>query len=281
MIVLETHIVPAMDKMIRLQEYAPSVFKSITTRSGIKKAIKRKEIFLDGKIAKTSDYIRENQILEILQPEVQVKKIFKLQLEVIYEDDFLAVINKPAGFPTSGNYFKTIENSLPYNLLPSAEIDALPFPTPVHRLDSLTSGLLLIAKTRKAQVQLHQDFENKNIQKVYIALVHGKIPDSIDIDDDIDQKPSFSQVRRLDFFQRKEEEYSLVEVRPKTGRTHQIRLHLSGRGFPIVGDKIYGQLPPKGKRGMYLAAIGLLFIHPVTGEEHNLQLPYPKKFRKF
>ncbi len=278
---METHIVPAMDQIIRLQEYAPSVFKSITTRSGIKKAIKRQEILLNGRIAKTSDYIKENQRIELLQPEVLIKKIFKLQLEVIYEDDFLAVVNKPSGYPTSGNYFMTIENSLPYNLLPSVEIDALPYPTPVHRLDAPTSGLLLIAKTRKVQMQLHQEFENKNIHKTYIALVHGSTPGSMEIKEDIDQKSSLTQVRRIDLFKRKEIEFSLLEVKPKTGRTHQIRIHLSALGFPIIGDKEYGKDTPTLKRGLFLAAVGLQFKHPATGVDHCLKLPYPKKFSKF
>lgn len=264
-----------------MQEYAPSIFKSITTKSGIKKAIKRQEILLDGKIAKTSDYIKENQKIELLLGEVKVKKVFKLQLEVIFEDEFLAVVKKPAGFPTSGNYFKTIENSLPYNLLPSGETDALPFPAPVHRLDNPTSGLLLVAKTRNAQMQLHLGFENKEIEKKYVALVHGKTPEFAVYNKEIQGKPSVSEMQLLKHFRRKEEDFSLVQVNPKTGRTHQIRIHLSQNGYPIAGDKEYGLAAPKGKRGLFLAATGLKFQHPMTGVLMKFEIPLPKKFIKF
>lgn len=281
MIVLETHIVPAIENNIRLQEYAPFIFKTITTKSGIKKAIKRQEILLEGRIAKTSDYIKENQTIQLLQGEVLVKKVFKLQLEVIYEDDFLAIINKPAGFPTSGNYFKTIENSLPYNLLPSGEIDALPFPTPVHRLDNPTSGLLLVAKTRLVQIQLHLNFEKKKIEKTYVAIVHGYAPESIRIVQDINEKPSISEVYRLKHFRKKEGDFSLVKVHPKTGRTHQIRIHLAQNNLPIVGDKDYGVTAPKGKKGLFLTATGLKLKHPKTGIPLSFEKPISNKFAKF
>ncbi|UJH90513.1 hypothetical protein LZ575_17150 [Antarcticibacterium sp. 1MA-6-2] len=130
--ILETHIVPAISEEIRLQDYAPQVFKIISSRSGIKKAIKREEILIDGKIGKTSDWVKPNQKIELLQQEKQEKKIFQLKLEVVFEDQYLAVVNKPAGYPTSGNFFKTIENALPFNLQASQEDDSLPYPLPVH-----------------------------------------------------------------------------------------------------------------------------------------------------
>lgn len=264
-----------------MQEYAPSIFRSITTKSGIKKAIKRQEILLEGRIAKTSDYVSKDQKIELLQGEVRVKKVFKLQLEVLFEDDFLAVIHKPAGFPTSGNYFKTIENSLPYNLLPSVEMDALPYPAPVHRLDNPTSGLLLVAKTRLVQIQLHLNFEKKKIEKRYVALVHGKMPETVNYVQEVKGKPSLSEVQKLKHFRRKEEDFSLVQIVPKTGRTHQIRVHLSQNGFPIVGDKEYGIPAPKGKKGLFLAATGLKFKHPKTSSLMSFELPFPGKFGKF
>lgn len=278
--ILETHIVPAIDKNIRLQEYASTIFRSITTRNGIKKAIKRKEILLDGEIAQTSDWIKEHQKIDLLQSETKAKKIFQLKLAIIYEDEYLAVINKPAGYPTSGNYFKTIENALPFNLKVSTEFDTLPYPVPVHRLDNPTSGLLLIAKTRTMQTALHLAFEDRKIQKKYIALVHGSTSQNFKITDALDGKSSSTQFIKLKHLEIENLAYSLLEAHPDTGRTHQIRIHLSTNDFPIVGDKEYGmEETSKRFRGLYLASIGLKLQHPKTRAILDLNLDLPKKFR--
>lgn len=277
--VLESHIVPAISEKIRLQEYAVAIFKSIPSRSGIKKAIKRQEILIDGQIAKTSDWIEEHQKIELLQQEIKLKKIFSLKLEVIFEDDYFAVINKVPGYPTSGNYFKTIENALPFNLKISGEPDALPYPLPVHRLDNPTGGLLLIAKTRFAQTKLYHSFETKEIEKTYTALVHGTTPETALFSEEIDQRSASTNIKTLSYFSFKEEHYSLVEVHPDTGRTHQIRIHLSQHGFPIVGDKEHGTgSEPFHKKGLYLAAIGLRLTHPITGEPLEFKMNIPRKF---
>jgi len=278
--ILETHIVPALDEKIRLQEYAASAFKTISTRSGIKKAIKRKEILIDGTIGNTSDWVEEHQKLELLQQETPLKKIFQHRLEVVFEDDFLAVVKKPAGYPTSGNYFKTIENALPFNLKVSAEKDALPYPLPVHRLDNPTSGLLLIAKTRIAQTKLNLAFEHKEIQKTYLALVHGEAQETCIYNTNIESKPALTKVTRIEAFSFKHNPYSLLEVFPETGRTHQIRIHLSGNDLPIVGDMEYGlKIHPFQKKGLYLTAIALNFSHPISKEAMSVKIDPPQKFR--
>jgi tRNA pseudouridine65 synthase/23S rRNA pseudouridine1911/1915/1917 synthase len=280
--VIETHIVPAINEKIRLQEYAHSIFNSITSKSGIKKAIKRQEVLLNGNPGKTSDWVEQHQKIELLEPAANTKKIFELKLEVVYEDEFLAVINKPSGYPTSGNYFKTIENALPFNLNNSKELDALPAPIPVHRLDNPTSGLLLVAKTRKVQMELHLAFENKEIKKSYTAIVHGAHPDFAVYSGEIAKKPSLTLVKKLTEIERKGELFSFLEVKPQTGRTHQIRIHLSEKGFPIVGDKEYGRTDEQFlKKGLYLASTGLCFSHPVKLEKKYFNVPAPKKFIKF
>lgn len=278
--ILEEHIVPAISENIRLQEYATGIFHTITSKSGIKKAIKREEILIDGKVAQTSDWVREKQTITLLQQHSGLRKIFKLKLEVIYEDEYLAVINKPAGYPTSGNYFKTIENALPYNLSPSQEKDALPHPLPVHRLDNPTSGLLIIAKTRQAQVQLYSDFENKMVKKEYLALVLGSIPGEITISDELDGKAAVTRVRLISRLNIDAVNFSLVTAMPETGRTHQIRKHLSAKGFPIAGDNIYGKnIDDRRLRGLYLTALAIDFSHPVNNSSLKLSLPHPKRFR--
>ena len=277
--ILETHIVTTLQEKIRLQEYAVDIFKSIPSRSGIKKAIKREEILIDGQIAKTSDWIKEGQKIELLQQEIKPKKIFRLKLVIIFEDDYFAVVNKLPGYPTSGNYFKTIENALPFNLKISEQPDALPYPLPVHRLDTPTGGLLLIAKTRFAQTKLYQAFETKEIEKTYMALVHGTTPATAIFQDKIDQKSALTRIQTLNSFCFKNEDYSLLEVHPDTGRTHQIRIHLSQHGFPIVGDKEHGSSSdPFSKKGLYLAAIGLRLQHPITDEPLEFKIKIPRKF---
>ena len=277
--ILETHIVPALEEKIRLQEYAASVFKSIPTRSGIKKAIKRQEILINGKVAETSDWIEENQKIELVYTETSAKKIFQVKLEVVFEDNYMAVVHKPAGYPSSGNYFRTIENALPFNLKVSDGNDALPYPLPVHRLDNPTSGLLVVAKTRIAQIQLNKSFENKKIIKTYLALVEGETPPNFVYENAIDGKEAITKGKRQMLFRRKDRFFSLLELNPETGRTHQIRRHLSLNGYPIVGDKEYGtgeEFFPK--KGLFLTAIGLKFVHPINSEFIELKLQYPKKF---
>ena len=277
--VVEKHIVPQIQNPIRLQEYASSIFKTITTRSGIKKAIKKQLILLNRKPANTGDWIKEGQLLELLAEELPQKKIFRLQLKIIFNDNFLAVIQKPSGYPTSGNYFKTIENALPYNLENSTEKDALPYPTPVHRLDNPTSGLLLVAKTKNVQVKLNQDFEEKNIRKSYLAIVSGEIPSTGTFNSPIEGKTAATKFQLKKTFQKNDKTYSLVELFPITGRTHQIRIHLSKNGNPIVGDEVYGS--SENAKGILLAAHSLAFTHPSTKKSLHFENTFPKKFEKF
>jgi len=237
----ETHIVPAINEKIRLQEYAVSIFPSLTTKSSLKKAIKKELILLDDQPARTSDWISEGQKIELLEPEKPNKKVFTLKLEIIFEDEYLALIHKPAGIPTSGNYFKTITNALPFNLKPSNQKDTLTAPLPVHRLDNPTSGILLIAKSKAAQVALNRLFQEKKIIKSYHALVLGTISDSLILKNPIEEKNAETQIEIIENFQFKNENFSLVKAFPKTGRTHQIRIHLAENGNPIVGDKLYGK----------------------------------------
>ncbi|MFV8226398.1 RluA family pseudouridine synthase [Christiangramia aquimixticola] len=278
--IIETHIVPAIDEKIRLQEYAFSIFQTITTRSALKKAVKKGLILLDGQPASTSSWIKTGHRIDLLEEEKTSKKIFKFDLPVIFEDNWLAVIHKPAGLPTSGNYFRTIENALPHNLDQSTEFDALNYPLPVHRLDSPTSGILLVAKTKLAQRILNDDFSAKKIHKVYYALVHGLCDDE-QINLEIENKPAQTMVMRLKQFRIEDQSYSLVRAKPLTGRTHQIRIHLEHMGNPIVGDKLYGNTEETffKNKNLFLFAGGIELIHPVTTEKLSFEIELPKRFR--
>jgi tRNA pseudouridine65 synthase/23S rRNA pseudouridine1911/1915/1917 synthase len=208
------------------------------------------------------------------------KKTFTLKLDVLYEDEDLAIIDKPAGVPTSGNYFKTIENALPFNLQISAKNTTLPAPLPAHRLDNPTSGLLICAKTRPALTEIQKMFREKEIEKTYSAITTGHAPKMAIFDTEIEGKSAVTRIETEEYFRIGNLEYSLLRVFPETGRTHQIRIHLSQNDLPIVGDKQYGGEIQQKFRGLYLAATGIKFKHPINGEKLSFELPLPKKFLK-
>ncbi len=281
--VLEIHIVPKHVGKIRLSDYAHMVFNTISSRKGIKKAIKRGQVLVDGKIGNTGQWIQAGQKIELLKPKAKPGKIFPLELRVIFEDEYIAIIHKPAGFPVSGNYFKTIQNALPHNLKTSGQKDALTIPLPVHRLDAATSGLLIIAKTIAARIELGRQFEEKAIQKKYRAIVIGETPASGKIELPIDNKEAISEYKTIrQICSPKYNWLSELELNLLTGRTHQLRIHLSKSGFPILGDKLYGKegMILKGK-GLFLCATELSLQHPF---EKRILLPKiapPKKFKTF
>lgn len=278
----ETHIVKNIKIPIRLQEYAVGIFKTILTKSGIKKAIKKGLIKVNGKTATTALYINGGETINLLEPEACLKKkYFNFPLEVLFEDDYLAIIHKPAGILVSGNSFATIDNALTQNLQKSTVFNATR-PRPIHRLDYPTSGLLLIGKTTESIPVLNQLFEKKEVQKTYHAICIGKMERSGEIDTPIDGKnavTSFEVIQsvessRFDFL-------NLVKLHPKTGRKHQLRNHLFTIGNPILGDKEYflENKILKGK-GLFLHASTLTFTHPFSKKNITLTKELPKKFKK-
>ncbi|MCP4437667.1 MAG: RluA family pseudouridine synthase [Aureispira sp.] len=284
MIAKYKHIVPEGTLKTRLSDYAPAVFVDyIPSRKGVKKAIDRGAFRVDGQLGKTGTWITEGQCIELLELEKSTKKVFKLPLEVVYEDAFFAVINKPAGVMVNGNSFRTIENALPFNLKPSQELDALTNPRVVHRLDSATSGLLLVAKTRSAHMHLGQQFEQHSIQKIYKAVTVGHPTEKGEIKTSVDQKQALTNYKTLEKVDSKfHGALALLELYPKTGRTHQLRIHLASLDCPILGDQLYGEEGKilKGK-GLFLCAVGLRFEHPKSGLSMDFEIAEPNKFRRF
>lgn len=195
----------------------------------------------------------------------------------------MAIINKPAGISVSGNQYKTIVNALGFNLKVSNQKDALNWPLPVHRLDNQTSGLLIIAKTVMARIKLGRAFENKQIKKKYQAIVIGKTDPKGSVNYKIGEKEAFSEYKTLQTVKSLKNDYlSLLELIPSTGRTHQLRIHCAkALGTPILGDKIYGKpnLILKHK-GLFLCAVALDFVHPITTEELKIRIATPHKFIK-
>ncbi|WP_291723552.1 RluA family pseudouridine synthase [Bernardetia sp.] len=228
--------------------------------------------------------------MSVPKEEKKAKKEFVFPLKVLFEDDYLAIIHKPAGILVSGNSFKTIANALPQNLKKSTQPDVTT-PQPVHRLDYGTTGVLLVGKTASSIRALNKLFEDKEIQKKYFAVTIGKMEAPLKqeriIDSEIDGKEAITEYKvfksvvseRFGFL-------NIVILRPKTGRRHQLRKHLASIGNPILGDKEYGKegLILTGK-GIYLHASKLLFSHPFTDELVSVTdkingLRLPTKFSK-
>ena len=280
--ILETHIVPKLEKPIRIQEYAVGVFKTIPTKSALKKAIKKELILVDGEIVSTAKFVTGEEIMELYESENPSPfKRLDFKLDVIFEDDYLAIINKPAGILVSGNKFKTIANALFQNLKKSAQIDAVKA-QPTHRLDYPTTGLLLVGKTNSSILALNKLFENKEIQKTYFAITIGEMKKSGTINSLIDEKEAISEFEVLQTVSSERFTFlNLVKLLPKTGRRHQLRKHVSSIGNPILGDKEYGKedLILNGK-GLYLHAGVLEFKHPFTKEKIIISKKNPKKFLK-
>lgn len=278
----ETHIVPEEVIPMRMQEYGVGIFREFPTKSALKKALKKQYITVNGKLASTATMITGGENIRLVVPPAKVTtKKLVFPLEVLFEDEHLALVYKPAGIVVSGNSFKTIANALPQNLEPSKLPDAAT-PRPVHRLDLATTGILLAGKTGSAIRALNRLFEDKQVEKTYYAVCIAEMSSFGTISTPVDGKSALTEYRVLEKVVSERFGYlNLVELKPQTGRRHQLRKHLSGLGNPILGDKEYGleNLILKGK-GLYLHAGSLRFEHPFTGESLNIQTVLPKKFRK-
>lgn len=281
MILIKEHIVTKLVENTRFLDYSIDVFKElIPSNKGIKKAIKRGELLLNEQVVETGRFLKKGDKLQLFSTDKNIPTTYNLNLEIVYEDEYFAVINKPAGINVSGNMYRTIVNALPYNLSKSNKKDALSWFRPVHRLDNQTSGLLIVAKTQSVMIKLGSMFENKEIQKLYHAIVIGKTDDKGILTEDIDAKKSITEYRIIKRVKSlRNIDLSLLELMPKTGRTHQLRIHLSGLGFPILGDKLYGTDGEVLKhKGLFLSSISLLLKHPVENTDMEIKIDTPYKF---
>ena len=267
---------------MRLQEYAVGLFLSAASKSAIKKAIKKNRVTIDDRVATTANYVTGGEHIRLTHDDHSSSvKVLKLSLKVIYEDEHLAVIHKPAGILVSGNRYLTIANALPQNLERSPLIDATRA-QPVHRLDYATTGALLVGKTSSSISALNKMFEHKEIKKVYYAIAIGLMNPEGVVDDDVDGKESLSKYSVIDSVRsRRFGRLNLIQLIPHTGRRHQLRQHLLAIGHPILGDQKYyfPDLILRGK-GMYLHAHSLSFIHPYTKRAMQITDELPHKYSK-
>ena len=276
------------------------------SRSRAKNLIQKRLIFLNQKPAKPSAHVKTGDIISgsLPQPEPLSLKPEPIALTVLYEDSSIIVVDKPSGMvvhPAYGNPSGTLVNALLYHCKDLAGINGVLRPGIVHRLDKDTSGVMVVAKDEEAYHHLAKQFKNRTVRKVYQAIVYGKVSaDEGLIDSDIGRHPS--ERKRMSTRTRrgrpaitrwkKIEEFdgaTLLEIFPQTGRTHQIRVHLSSIGHPILGDPLYGR---KGRPGAIhdpvlrkcvkrlnrqaLHAQRLEFTHPRTGERVRFVSPVPR-----
>lgn len=267
---------------IRLDKFLSE--KTDYSRSLISKMLKSNYIFVNGKLEKPSYLVQENDVIDIKDgfvKEVTLEKN-KMDLDIVYEDNDIIIVNKPSGLvvhPGCGNYNNTLVNGLTYytNELSNGSNESRP--GIVHRIDKDTSGLLIVAKTNKAEEILGKCFKEHSINRTYIALVEGVIKENkIVIDAPIGRdissrkqmmvtsKNSKKAITHLEVLKRYKN-YTLVKLILETGRTHQIRVHLNYIGHPLVNDPVYGKRKLIDESGQCLHAKELGFIHPTTKEE--------------
>lgn len=279
--IIDTHLVPDdMESRIRLSDYCVGLFQAVRTRKGIKKAISRGQVLVDGRTGHTGDWVVPGMRIDLCELEQSPRYVLPLEIPVVYEDEHIALINKPGGIPVSGNHSRTLENALLHNINTSSEPDAYKQPRAVHRLDAATCGLVLIAKTRSTRVHLGDQFEQQSVQKHYQAIVIGQTMAEGRIEHPIDQKEAVTEFRLLKSVRSLHTDWiSLLELHPHTGRTHQLRIHLADAGYPILGDKKYGRPGEimRGK-GLFLCATSLIFEHPKTDQTMSFSIPAPNKF---
>lgn len=276
------------------------------SRSQIQNWIRKGYLLVNGEKIKTGHLTRLNDRIELRLPSLPPDTPFAedIPLDVLYEDSDLAVINKPAGLVChmgAGVRSGTLVNALFHRMGPIEAGDPQR-PGIVHRLDKLTSGVMLVAKNNQAHRKLSQQFKNREVRKEYLALVHGSpSPPSGTIDvplgrDPRDRKkisPRARHARRAVTHYRVKHNYgavSLLEIRIETGRTHQIRVHLAHKGHPVVGDPVYGSgrnLPasllkaaPRLQRPFLHSHI-LGFHHPSSGKELVFTAPLPEELQQF
>jgi 23S rRNA pseudouridine1911/1915/1917 synthase len=253
-------------------------------------------ITVNSRAVKPSLKLNSGDKIDIVIPPAPPSRLApeNIPLRIIYEDADLVVVDKPAGLPVHpapGHPSHTLVNAvLSYLPALAADADAVR-PGIIHRLDKDTSGLLLVAKNRLAQANLSQQFKNRVVKKTYLALVQGKLtPEQGTIEAAIGRDPSHRQ--RMAVVGKGREartayrvlkyigNHSLLEIKPETGRTHQIRVHLAAIGFPVVGDATYGLKSPRLPR-QFLHASKIAFRLPSTGAFVAFESPLPPDLEQF
>jgi len=282
------------DKKERLDKYL-STYLDIS-RALVQKMINNDCILVNNNPAKSSSSIHNGDIIEIVKEyhdEISLEPE-NIPLDIVYEDNDVILVNKPSGLvvhPGSGNHSGTLVNALLYHTKELSDCD-IERPGIVHRIDKDTSGLMLVAKNNQAHAILAEEFKYHRIERKYTALVCGVLKNNhITIDapigrdpihrqqmmvTDKNSKPAITHINVIKRFK----EYTLVECILETGRTHQIRVHLSYIGYPIYNDPVYNNRPATAF-GQFLHSSEITFCSPITKKQLHFKCPLPEYFQDF
>lgn len=297
---------------LRLDAFVASIAESEISRSYAKTLIEEGHVLVNNKPAKVSYKLKSSDQVSITVPEPKQLEITpeNIPLDIVYEDDDLIVINKQIGLvthPAPGNYSGTLVNAVLYHAQSQgsklSDINGVLRPGIVHRLDKDTSGLILVAKSNTAHKSLAEQIQSRTCSRIYLALVQGYVKNEKGtIDKPIGRHPSerhrmtcfnaktdsnsarharthYRVIERINF---KQHDYTLIEAKLDTGRTHQIRVHFSWLRNPVIGDQVY-QASKKTHINVsrpLLHASKLSFSHPITHETMSFSAPLPEDFTR-
>lgn len=293
---LETVTAEAEDAGTRADVFLAA--KLGVSRSNMQKLLEDGRVKRGEKIIKANYKVRAGEmfVVDIPEPEPIEAVPENIPLDIIYEDDDVVVLNKARGMvvhPAPGNYTGTLVNALLYHCSNLSGINSAIRPGIVHRLDKDTSGIMIVAKNDAAHISLSQQIQSKTAVRTYLAVVRGNIKtDSGTIEtqiarDKTDRKKmavvkeggrdAITDYEVLERFGK----YTLVRCKLRTGRTHQIRVHMEYLGYPLVGDPKYSPMKtPFGIKGQALYSHTLEFTHPRTGERMKFEAPLPEDMHK-
>lgn len=267
------------------------------SRSRIQQLIREDFVKLNGEKARPRDLVRAGDDVDLTEPPLDKidNRPENIPLHVLFEDQVLVVINKPAGMvvhPGAGHSEHTLVNALLHHCPRLSGIGGVERPGIVHRLDKETSGCIVVAKNDEAHRNLSEQFAERTVEKIYLALAAGKMRRiSGTIEGKIGRHPVHRQRMSVTTARGRsaKTEYrvlrsgnamSLVECRLHSGRTHQIRVHLHHLGHPVLGDKVYAPKFARDFPRQMLHAWKLGFRHPRTGEWNNFETPLPSDFEQ-
>ncbi len=293
-----------MEELIVDQENKERIDKYIAkclpdlSRVMVQKLIEEKQILVNEKSVKTSYTVQKGDKITITIPEAKetTLKPQDIPLDIVYEDDDILVVNKAKGMvvhPAAGNPEGTLVNAVMAHCKGNLSgIGGELRPGIVHRLDKDTSGLLIVAKNDKAHIQMSKQIQDREVKKIYIALVRGIISENeatinMPIGRSMQDRKKMAVTKKgkeaITHFQVLErfDKYTLLKVKIDTGRTHQIRVHMAEIGHPVVGDMLYSNGKNEfGVEGQMLHATSLDFKHPVTQKPLHLEAPLPEYFEE-
>lgn len=281
----------------RLDQFIPHQLPQLS-RAAVQRLIEEGQIRVDDKVRKPSYHVQAGEKISIVipQPEPAIPRPESIPLNILSENRDLIVVNKPAGMvvhPAAGHASHTLVNAIIAHS-PKLNVGGETRPGIVHRIDRDTSGIIIVAKNDVAMRDLQAQFKNRTIKKTYLALVEGHVkPPRGMIDAPIGRDPKFRQKMKVAARGKTREAvtiystranlgpYTLLEVEPQTGRTHQIRVHLAFLGFPVVADGVYGKKRNTlGLERQFLHAWKIAFDLPGTGKRLELIADLPEDLRQ-